>query len=100
MYPFVYDSPSTVVEATSRDGTDDAFIAGGTPLIDLMKLEVIKPSRVIDLNPLQMRGIEMRPDGLRIGALEKMSDVAVHPAVTKNYPVISEALLKSASAQI
>ena len=47
-----------------------------------------------------MRGIEMREDGLRIGALEKMSDVAVHPDVVANYPVISEALLKSASAQI
>jgi xanthine dehydrogenase YagS FAD-binding subunit len=100
MRPFVYESPSSGQEATSRGSTDSAFIAGGTTIIDLMKLEVMKPSRLIDLNALQMRGIEMREDGLRIGALEKMSDVAVHPEVVANYPVISEALLESASAQI
>ena len=100
MRPFAYESPCSSQEATSRGSTDSAFIAGGTTIIDLMKLEVMKPSRLIDLNALQMRGIEMREDGLRIGALEKMSDVAVHPEVVANYPVISEALLESASAQI
>jgi xanthine dehydrogenase YagS FAD-binding subunit len=65
-----------------------------------MKLEVMSPSRLVDVNSLQMRGIQMREDGLRIGALEKMSDVAGHPEVVANYPVISEALLQSASAQI
>lgn len=100
MGPFVYEISSSVPDAASRGGTDSAFIAGGTTLIDLMKLDVMKPSRVVDLNPLPMRGIEMGADGLRIGALEKMSEVASHPVVTANYPVISEALLKSASAQI
>ncbi len=100
MRPFVYESISSVREATPRDGTDSAFIAGGTTIIDLMKLEVMNPSRLVDLNPLQMRGIDMLEDGLRIGALEKMSDVAAHPEVVANYPVISQALLKSASAQI
>jgi xanthine dehydrogenase YagS FAD-binding subunit len=100
MRPFVYESPSTAQEATARSDANSAFIAGGTTLLDLMKLEVMKPSRLVDLNPLQMRGIELREDGLRIGALEKMSDVAVHPAVVTNYPVISEALFHSASAQI
>ena len=100
MRPFVYESPSTSQEATARSDANSAFIAGGTTLLDLMKLEVMKPSRLVDLNPLQMRGIELREDGLRIGALEKMSDVAVHPAVVTNYPVISEALFRSASAQI
>jgi xanthine dehydrogenase YagS FAD-binding subunit len=66
-----------------------------------MKLEVMNPSRLVDVNQLpQMRGIEMHEDGLHIGALEKMSDVATHPEVVANYPVISEALFKSASAQI
>jgi xanthine dehydrogenase YagS FAD-binding subunit len=100
MRPFVYESPSTAQEATARSDANSAFIAGGTTLLDLMKLEVMKPSRLVDLNPLQMRGIELREDGLRIGALEKMSDVAVYPAVVTNYPVISEALFRSASAQI
>jgi xanthine dehydrogenase YagS FAD-binding subunit len=100
MRPFVYESPSTPQEATSCDATDDLFIAGGTTVIDLMKLEVIKPTRLVDLNLLQMRGIEMSGDLLRIGALEKMSDVAVHPEIAINYPVIAQALLKSASPQI
>lgn len=100
MRQFVYESPASAQEATSRGGKGTAFIAGGTTLIDLMKLEVMKPSRLVDLNPLPMRGIEMREDGLRIGALEKMSDVAVHPEVVANFPVICEALLLSASPQI
>ena len=100
MRPFVYESAASAQQAATRGGTDSAFIAGGTTIIDLMKLEVMKPSRLVDLNPLQMRGIEMGEDGLRIGALEKMSAVAAHPDVVANYPVISEALFKSASAQI
>jgi xanthine dehydrogenase YagS FAD-binding subunit len=100
MRPFIYESPSSAQQANSRGGTNSAFIAGGTTLLDLMKLEVMQPARVVDLNQLQMRGIEMLGDGLRIGALEKMSDVAVNPEVTANYPVISQALLQSASAQI
>jgi len=100
MRPFVYESSSTPQQAISRGDANSAFIAGGTTLLDLMKLEVMNPSRVVDLNPLQLRGIEMLEDGLRIGALEKMSDVARHPQVAANYPVISQALLQSASAQI
>ncbi len=100
MGPFVYEAASSVPDAAARGGTDRAFIAGGTTLIDLMKLDVMKPLRVVDLNPLPMRGIKMGGDGLQIGALEKMSEVANAPAVMAHYPVISEALLKSASAQI
>jgi xanthine dehydrogenase YagS FAD-binding subunit len=101
MRPFLYESASSVREAFDRSGTGSAFIAGGTTILDLMKLEVMNPPRLMDLNRLpQMRGIEMHEDGLHIGALEKMSDVAAHPEVVSNYPVISEALLKSASAQI
>jgi len=101
MRPFLYESSSSVQEAAARSGTGSAFIAGGTTLLDLMKLEVMNPSRLVDVNQLpQMRGIEMHEDGLHIGALEKMSDVATHPEVVANYPVIAEALYKSASAQI
>jgi xanthine dehydrogenase YagS FAD-binding subunit len=100
MRSFVYESPSTTQQATSRASTGDTFIAGGTTVIDLMKGEVIKPSRLVDLSLLQLHGIDMTADGLRIGALEKMSDVALHPEVAKNYPAISQALLKSASPQI
>jgi xanthine dehydrogenase YagS FAD-binding subunit len=100
MRSFVYESLSSPEQAASRGGPDSAFIAGGTTIIDLMKLEVMTPSRLVDLNALPMSGIEMSENGLRIGALEKMSAVAIHPEVIANYPVISEALLKSASGQI
>ena len=100
MRPFAYESLSNPQQAASRSGPDSAFIAGGTTIIDLMKLEVMTPSRLVDVNALSMSGIEMREDGLRIGALEKMSSVALHPEIIARYPVISEALLKSASGQI
>jgi xanthine dehydrogenase YagS FAD-binding subunit len=100
MRTFTYKIPSSVLEATSDFGQNSDFIAGGTTLIDLMKLEVMTPSQLVDINRLPMRGIELTSDGLRIGALEKMSDVAEHPEVVTKYPVISQALLKSASAQL
>jgi xanthine dehydrogenase YagS FAD-binding subunit len=100
MRPFIYQVPSSIRKATSGFGPDAEFIAGGTTLIDLMKLEVMTPSQLMDINGLPMSGIELTGDGLRIGALEKMSDVAEHPEVVAKYPVISQALLKSASAQI
>jgi xanthine dehydrogenase YagS FAD-binding subunit len=100
MRSFTYESPSSVEEANSIGIANSAFIAGGTTMIDLMKLEVLTPSQLLDVNSLPMRGIEVSPDGLRIGALERMSDVAVHPDVVANYPAIAQALLKSASPQI
>ena len=100
MRSFTYKVPSSILQATSDFGQNSDFIAGGTTLIDLMKLEVMTPSQLVDINRLPMRGIELASDGLRIGALEKMSDVAEHQEVVANYPVISQALLKSASAQL
>jgi xanthine dehydrogenase YagS FAD-binding subunit len=100
MRPFIYQVPSSIRKATSDFGQDTEVIAGGTTLIDLMKLEVMTPSQLMDINGLPMSGIELTGDDLRIGALEKMSDVAEHPEVVAKYPVISQALLKSASAQI
>jgi xanthine dehydrogenase YagS FAD-binding subunit len=100
MRTFTYKVPTNVREATSASGQNSNFVAGGTTLIDLMKLEVMTPSLLVDINRLPMRGIELASDGLRIGALEKMSDAAEHPEVVANYPVISQALLKSASPQL
>src|SRR5438132_200099 len=100
MRPFDYTTARDVSDACSNVKDRSAFIAGGTTMIDLMKLEVINPARLIDLNSLPMRGITMDEKELRIGALEKMSAVAANPIVATNYPVISEALLKSASPQI
>jgi xanthine dehydrogenase YagS FAD-binding subunit len=100
MRPFIYQVPSSIRKANSDFSQDTEFVAGGTTLIDLMKLEVMTPSKLMDINGLPMSGIGLTADGLRIGALEKMSDVAEHPEVVAKYPVISQALLKSASAQI
>ncbi|ANN17326.1 FAD-binding molybdopterin dehydrogenase [Amycolatopsis orientalis] len=93
MRPFELTAPATVEAAVASPGT---FLAGGTTLVDLMKLDVLAPQRVLDINEVPLRGIDTA-DGLRIGALERMSDIAGHPGV---YPVISRALLLSASQQI
>lgn len=93
MRPFELTAPTTVDAAVTGTGT---FLAGGTTLVDLMKLNVLTPQHVTDINQLPLRGIDTS-DGLRIGALERMSDVAAHPGV---YPVISQALLFSASQQL
>ena len=100
MRSFAYAASSRLEEATSNADDQSAFLAGGTTLVDLMKLDVITPLRVVDINQLPMRGIKLTSEGLHIRALEKMSEVAEHPDVVAHYPVISQALLKSASAQI
>ncbi|MBP2325052.1 xanthine dehydrogenase YagS FAD-binding subunit [Kibdelosporangium banguiense] len=93
MRQFEFTAPDTVEAALATPGT---FLAGGTTLVDLMKLNVLTPQHVLDINELPLRGIDTS-DGLRIGALERMSDIAAHPGV---YPVISRALLMSASQQL
>ncbi|TCO62253.1 FAD binding domain-containing protein [Actinocrispum wychmicini] len=93
MRPFDLTAPATVEAALGQPGT---FLAGGTTLVDLMKLNVMTPRHVLDINDLPLRGIDTG-DGLRIGALERMSDIAQHPGV---YPAISRALLQSASQQL
>ena len=98
MRAFQFKVANTPRDAVS--GGTSAFIAGGTNLIDLMKLDVMTPAQLIDLGALPFRGVALDASGLHIGALEKMADVAEDPQVVKEYPVISQALLKSASAQI
>jgi xanthine dehydrogenase YagS FAD-binding subunit len=90
---FELTAPTTVADALDRPGT---FLAGGTTLVDLMKLDVLTPRHVVDINALPLHGIDTG-DGLRLGALERMSDIAAHPGV---YPAISRALLLSASQQL
>jgi xanthine dehydrogenase YagS FAD-binding subunit len=86
---------------TAQQGAEIRFIAGGTTLIDLMKLNVETPQKLIDVNHLPLNKIDNLPDGgLTIGALVRNSDLAYHPVVRKNYAVLSEALLSGASAQL
>ena len=86
---------------TAQQGADVRFVAGGTTLIDLMKLNVEQPRTVIDINRLDLTAVETMPDGsLKIGALVRNSDLAHNTAVVRNYPVLSQALLSGASAQL
>jgi xanthine dehydrogenase YagS FAD-binding subunit len=100
MREFRFERPATVVDAVRQGGPGTAFLAGGTTLVDLMKLEVMTPGRVLDINRLPLRGIEASSAGLRIGALERMRDVAAHEHVRRAYPMVAQALDASASGQI
>lgn len=87
--------------STAQQGAEIRFIGGGTTLIDLMKLNVEQPQRLVDINRLPLDKIEALPDGgLTIGAVVRNSDLAYHPLVRKNYAVLSEAILSGASAQL
>jgi xanthine dehydrogenase YagS FAD-binding subunit len=109
MRPFLYSRPDSLEQAIVAGhggaGADDAppaFLAGGTTLVDLMKLDVVRPQRVVDLNRSGQAFSAIRFDGstLRLGAFARMAAVADHPAVTGNFPVISESLSLAASAQL
>jgi xanthine dehydrogenase YagS FAD-binding subunit len=101
MHPFDFTAAHDAAGAIKSGSRDEAkFIAGGTNLVDLMKCDVERPSHIVDVNALPLATIEQTSGGVRIGALARMADVAVHPAIVKNFPVVSQALLLSASPQI
>src|SRR6476619_143583 len=109
MHSFEFTRPENTASAinaaaqakTAQQGADIRFVAGGTTLIDLMKLEVETPARLLDINRLPFAKIEETPDGgLKIGATVRNSDLANHPRVQKDYSVLSQAILQGASAQI
>ncbi len=99
------DSAAAIAAAaqskTAQQGADVRFMGGGTTLIDLMKLNVETPARILDINRLPLDKIEDTPDhGLKIGATVRNSDLANHPRVQHDYSVLSQAILQGASAQI
>jgi len=109
MQPFQYSRPSTVDQAvlagsrskTAQQYADVRFIAGGTTLVDLMKLDVEHPDQVVDINALPLAQVRPAPGGgLVIGALARNSTVAHHATVQRDYPVLSQALLSGASPQL
>ena len=101
MRPFDYSRASSEAAALKSGAIDKTkFIAGGTNLVDLMKNDVEQPAHVVDINGLGMNRIERVSGGVRIGALVRMSDAAAHPEIAKNFPVIAQALLLSASPQL
>src|SRR5947209_7414782 len=102
MKPFRYEKASGVASACASAAEPAAkFIAGGTNLIDLMKLQIETPEHLVDINALPLRDIEETPDkGLRIGALVSNSAVAADIRVRRQYPLLSQALLSGASGQL
>ncbi|MFI6762430.1 FAD binding domain-containing protein [Micromonospora sp. NPDC050417] len=91
---------ATAVGVVSADA-DSSFLAGGTTQVDLLRIYVEQPGRLVDINDLPLRQIDPTPGGgLRIGALARMSDVAQAPLVRTRFPVISQSLLLGASPQL
>jgi len=103
MINFEFARASDIADAVRRITADPKakFIAGGTNLVDLMKVDVEQPSRLIDISRLPLRAVEETAEGgLRIGALVPNSDLAYHPLVGKRYPLLSSAILAGASQQL
>jgi xanthine dehydrogenase YagS FAD-binding subunit len=103
MKSFTYERAKSPAEAAAAAARvqDAKFIAGGTNLLDLMKLEIEKPAHLIDVNRLALDKIEALPDGgLRIGALVRNTDLAADERVKRDYAVLSRALLAGASGQL
>ncbi len=102
MRPFEYSVPRTVDDALQAvgDGHNARFIGGGTNLLDLMKMGVEQPARLININHLPLTGIDEYQGGIRIGALVSNTDVANHRLIRTRYPVLSQAILFGASQQL
>jgi xanthine dehydrogenase YagS FAD-binding subunit len=102
MNAFTYKRATDKAEAVREIASNSRakFLAGGTNLIDLMKMSVQQPDELIDINRLALKKIEQTPTGLRIGALASNSEVAGNKLVRASYPVLSEALLAGASPQL
>jgi xanthine dehydrogenase YagS FAD-binding subunit len=99
MRSFAYTRAGDAAAAVKAGGT---FLAGGTTLLDLMKLDVMRPERVVDINDLsrELSAIAYGPQGLRLGALAHMAEAAQHADIVREFPVIAQSLSLAASAQL
>ncbi len=100
MRPFDYQRPDGLDHAAMLERDGGVLIAGGTNLLDLMKLQVETPDTLVDINRLPLGGIEEEGEGLRIGALVTNSACAADPRVRSDWPVLARAILAGASAQL
>ena len=100
MYPFRFIKAADEAAALSSAAAGARYIAGGTTLVDLMRETVERPETVVDINALPYRDIDLQPSRLRVGALVRMSELAAHAGVRQQFPMISQALELSASAQL
>ena len=95
MNPFTFFAASDVPGALWLAGEGTRFIAGGTNLIDLMKVDVLRPTRLVDINRLGLAAIEHTAEGgLRLGALARNAATAWHPLVRERYPLLATALAR------
>jgi xanthine dehydrogenase YagS FAD-binding subunit len=109
MQRFVYQRARQPIEAVQMTAADSRgrgnaqYLAGGTTLLDLMKLDVMQPEIVVDINPLADSGygrIELNQHGLRLGALVRMAEAADHSGIKSDYPVVAQSLAQAASQQL
>jgi len=103
MNNFGYSRATDVADAIRQVAADPAakFIAGGTNLVDLMKYDVERPARLVDITHLPLKSVEETADGgVRIGALVPNSDLAYHPVIADRYPLLASAILAGASQQL
>src|SRR5438445_2931224 len=108
MLPFLYQraqNSSDAINAFNEGRVLDsciAYLAGGTTLLDLMKLDVLRPEKIIDINDLtdQYSNITHDSKGIYLGALARMADTAEHPIIRRDYPVVMQSLYLAASAQL
>jgi xanthine dehydrogenase YagS FAD-binding subunit len=103
MRAFTYSRQESAQDAVTAFAAEAQFLAGGTTLVDLMRLNVMRPQSLIDINPLSgtaLGKIELGAQGLRLGALAHMAEAADHKEVREQYPVIAQALQLAASQQI
>src|SRR3954470_10676866 len=106
MHPFILDRPrdlSAALALRAQAGRNDApaeYIAGGTDMVQLLQENVRRAERLVSLAGLLDNRLDVRTQGLRLDAAATMAEVAAHQAVIEQFPVISEALLNSASPQV
>ena len=101
MNPFSYSKPSDIAQAVNLTGPTSRFIAGGTNLLDLMKENVARPEHLIDITGLPMKDVRATDGGgVMIGALVSNADLAWHPLIERDYPLLSQAILAGASPQL
>ena len=102
MRPFKYEKASSVKDAATKVSASKSakFLAGGTNLVDLMKDNVEHPNELVDVNELNLKQIKSKGTKISIGALAKNKDTANHPLIRKNFPLLTQAIMAGASAQI
>jgi len=101
MNPFSYSKPSDIAQAVNLAGPASRFIAGGTNLLDLMKENIARPEHLIDITGLPLKDVRATDSGgLMIGALVSNADLAWHPRIERDYPLLSQAILAGASPQL